>query len=269
MRLIDTFGVNSVINDDITVNIRDSTGASHMQDDEIRMVSMITVDVSQGHTNSQSSNSREIRDHVTPVSGEKQDSVAQLDTRLGGRYSLRNLTVNCFGGCDLTHCLNRAGIDWCWICIDRLIWGYRVSCLVTIVNKDRTIGRCMSIEGSGVYASTQGLEDRPVIPCDVIPVFVWMTEKFKDVLNKVMLVDKATVDSHGLQWGEDNRPVRGTRASGNNRPIRVAGQFGCLYSPVQGADWLDVLAVGGGPVGKDVRIGYIGDGFFQYHSSID
>ena len=51
VRLIDTFGVNLVINDDITVNIRDSTGASHMQDDEIRMVSMITVDVSQGHTN--------------------------------------------------------------------------------------------------------------------------------------------------------------------------------------------------------------------------
>ena len=138
---------------------------------------------------------------------------------------------------------------------------------MAIVNKDRTIGRCMSIEGSGVYASTQGLEDRPVIPCDVIPVFVWMTEKFKAILNKVMLVDKATVDSHGLQWGEDNRPVRGTRASGNNRPIRVAGRFGCLYSPVQGADWLDVLAVGGGPVGRDVRIGYIGDGFFQYQSS--
>ena len=204
---------------------------------------------------------------MTPVSGEKQDSAAHMDIRLGGKYSLWNLTVNCFGGCDLTHRLNRAGIDWCWICIDRLIWGYRVSCLVAIVNKDRTIGRCMSIEGSGVYASTQGLEDRPVIPYDVIPVFVWMTEKFKAILDKVMLVDKATVDSHGLQWGEDNRPVRGTRTSGNNRPIRVAGRFGCLYSPVQGADWLDVLAVGGGPVGRDVRIGYIGDGFFQYQSS--
>ena len=84
----------------------------------------------------------------------------------------------------------------------------------------------MSIEGSGVDASTQGLEDRPVIPCDVIPVFVWMTEKFKDVLNKVMLVNKATVDSHDLQWGEDNRPVRGTRASGNNRPIRMSVQSG-------------------------------------------
>ena len=94
-----------------------------------------------------------------------------------------------------------------------------------------------------------------------------MTEKFKAILNKVMLVDKATVDSHGLQWGEDNTPVRGTRASVNNRPIRVTGRFGCLYSPAQGTDWLDVLAVGGGPVRGDVRIGYIGDGFFLYQSS--
>ena len=153
VRLIDTFGVNSVLKDDITVKIRDSTGASHMKDDELIMVSMITVDVSQGHTISQSSNSRGIRDHVTPVSEEKQDSAAQLDIRLGGKYSLRSLTVNCFGGCDLTHRLNRAGVDWCWICIDRLIWGYRVSCLVTIVNKDRTIGRCICPLKEVVYTA--------------------------------------------------------------------------------------------------------------------
>ena len=107
--------MNSVINDDITVTIRDSTGVSHRQDDEIRMVSMITVDVSQGHTNSQNRNSREIRDHVAPVSGEKQDSAAHRDIRLGGKCSIRNLTVICFGGCDLTHRLNRAETDWCWI----------------------------------------------------------------------------------------------------------------------------------------------------------
>ena len=261
VRIIDTFGVDSVTNDDITVNIRDSAGVSDMHDDEIRMVSMITVDVSQGNTNSHSNNSLGIRDCVSPVSDEEQDSAAHMDLRLG---SIRNLTVNCFGVCDLTHRLNHPGIDWCWVCIDRLIWGYRVSCLVTIVTKDRAVGMGLFIEGSCVYASTQGLEDGPVIPCDVIPVYVWMTEKFKDVLNKVMLVDKATVNSHSLQWGEDNRQVRGTRASVDNRPIRVAGRFGCLYSPVQGADWLDVLSVGGGPVGKDVGIGYFGDGFSQY-----
>ena len=53
----------------------------------------------------------------------------------------------------------------------------------------------------------------------------------------------------------------------NNRPIRVWGRFGCLYSPVRDADWSDVLSVGGSQVGKDVWIGYIGDGFSQCQSS--
>ena len=94
-----------------------------------------------------------------------------------------------------------------------------------------------------------------------------MTEEFKDVLNKVMLGNKALVDSHGIQRGGDNGQVRATRASVDNRPIRVAGRFGCLCCPVQGADWLDVLPVDGGPVGKDVWIEYIGDRFSRYQSS--
>ena len=237
-----------------------------MHDDEIMRVSMITADVSQGNTNSHSNNSLGIRDCVSPVSEKEHDLAAHMDFRLCVKDSLRNLTENCFGVCGLTHRLNHPKIDWCWEYIDRLTWGYRVSCVVTIVTKNRSVGIDVFIEGSCVYASTRGLEDGPVRPCDVIPVYVWMTEKFKDVLNKVMLVNKATVNSHGLQWGEDNRQVRGTRASVDNRPIRVAGRFGCLYSPVQGADWLDVLSVGGGPVGKDVGIGYIGDGFSQYQS---
>ena len=78
------------------------------------------------------------------------------------------------------------------------------------------------------------------------------------------------VDSHGIQRGGDNGQVRVTRASMDNRPIRVwgGGRFGCLYCPVQGADWLDVLSVDGGPVGKDVWIEYIGDRFSQYQSSV-
>ena len=92
-------------------------------------------------------------------------------------------------------------------------------------------GNCFGIdvfiEESCAYASTRGLEDGPVRPCDVIPGYAWMTEKFKDVLNKVMLVNKALVDSHGLQRGGDNGQVRATRASVDNRPIRVAGRFGC------------------------------------------
>ena len=145
------------------------------------------------------------------------------------KFSLRNLTETCFGVCGLTHRLNRPEIDWCCECINRLIWGYHVSCVVTFVTKNRSVGIDVFIEGSCVYTSTRGLEDGPIRPCDV--------------LNKVMLVNKAPVNSHGFQRGGDNGQVRGTRTSVDNRPIRVAGRFGCLYSPVQGADWLDVLSV--------------------------
>ena len=93
-----------------------------------------------------------------------------------------------------------------------------------------------------------------------------MKEDFKGGLNKVMLMKKAPVDSRYHQRGGDNRQVRRTRTSVDNRPIRVWGRFGCLYSPVRGADWSDVLSVGGGPVGKDVWIGYIGDRFSQCQS---
>ena len=266
VRTIDTFSVDYVTNDDITVNMRDSAGVSDTHEDEIMRVSMITADVSQGNTKSHSNNSLGIQDCVCPEREKQHDLSAHMDFELCQKDSLRNMMGNCFGVCGLTHRINRPEIDWCWECIDRLMWGYRVSCVVTIVTKNQSVGIDVFIEGSCVYASTRGLEDGPVRPCDVIPVYVWMTEKFKDVLNKVMLVNKAPVNSHGLQWGEDNGQVRGTCASVDNRPIRVAGRFGCLYSPVQGADWLDVLSVGGGPVGKDVWIGYIGDGFSQYQS---
>ena len=53
----------------------------------------------------------------------------------------------------------------------------------------------------------------------------------------------------------------------NNRPIRVCGRFGCLYSPVRDADWSDILSVGVSSVGTDVWIEYIGDGFSQCQSS--
>ena len=102
---------------------------------------------------------------------------------------------------------------------------------------------------------------------DVIPVYMWMKENFKGGLNKVMLMNKAPVDSRYHQRGGDNRQVKSTRASVNNRPIRVWGWFGCLYSPVRDADWSDILSVGVSPVGKDVWIEYIGDGFSQCQSS--
>ena len=101
----------------------------------------------------------------------------------------------------------------------------------------------------------------PVRPYDVIPVYLRIKENFKGGLNNVILMNKAPVDSSYHQRGRDNRRVKWTRASVNNKPIRVWGRFGCLYSPVRDADWSDVCSVGVSPVGKDVWIEYIGEGF--------
>ena len=167
-------------------------------------------------------------------------------------------------GTEGIHAVNDSDpVGWCWDCVDRLVWGYRVSCLVTIVTKNRSLGIDLFTEERRVYASGLGLVGDPVRPYDVIPLYMWMKENFKGGLNKVMLMNKAPVDSRYHQRGGDNRQVRRTRASVNNRPIRVWGRFGCLYSPVHDADWSDVLSVAVSPVGKDVWIEYIGDGFSQ------
>ena len=65
----------------------------------------------------------------------------------------------------------------------------------------------------------------------------------------------------------DNKHEMETRASVNNKPIRVKGRFGCLYSRVRDADWSDVRSVDFSPVGDDVWIEYIGDEFSQSQST--
>ena len=191
---------------------------------------------------------------------------AQVDIQLLVNNNGQSMTVCCFGLCGIPDRLRRPELDWCWHCVDRLVWGYRVSCVVTIVTKTRSLGIDLFTDERCVYASILGLVDDPVRAYDVIPVYVWMKENFKGSLNKVMLMNKAPVDSRYNQRGGDNRQVRKTRALVNNRPSRVWGRFGCLYSPVRDADWSGGPSVGGSPVGTDVWIGYIGDGYSQCQS---
>ena len=77
----------------------------------------------------------------------------------------------------------------------------------------------------------------PMKPYDAISVYGMMNEKFKGGLNNVMLRNKDLVDSRYHQRCMDNRHETGTRASVNDKPIRMKGRFGCLYSPVRDAYW--------------------------------
>ena len=103
VRSIDTFSVDYVTNDDITVNMRDSAGISDTNEDEIMRVSMITADISQGNANSHGNNSLGIQDCVCPEREKQHDLSAHMDFALCEKDSLRNMTVTCFGVCGLTH----------------------------------------------------------------------------------------------------------------------------------------------------------------------
>ena len=98
-------------------------------------------------------------------------------------------------------------------------------------------------------------------------MYLRIKENFKGGQDNVMVTHKAPVDSSHPLRGEDNRRLKRTRASVNNKPIHVWGRFGCLDSPVLDADWSAVRSVGVHPVRKDVRSKYIGDGFSQCQSS--
>ena len=267
---IDSLGVDYAQCDEIPVTKMIPVGILDTDEHLVMRVSTITADVSGLETSSYSNNAMNdspgIQECVCPERRRRDELSAHIDIQLLVDNNRRGMTVCCFGLCGITDRLNRPELDWCWDCVDRLVWGYYVSCVVTIVTNTRSLGIDLFTEGRCVYASTLGLVDVHVRAYDVISVYVWMKENFKGGLNNVMLRKKAPVDSRYHQRGGDNRQVRRTRASVDNRPIRVWGRFGFLYSPVHGADWSDILLVGGGPVGKDVWIGYIGDEFSQCQS---
>ena len=191
---------------------------------------------------------------------------ADADTQVVISDYQQSVQDYCFGVCEKTDSIDRSGIGWCWDCLGWLMWGYRVSCLVTIVIKDRSYGIDLYTEERRVYTSGLGLVGDPMMLYDAISVYTMMNENFKGGLNNVMLRNKDPVDSRYHQRCVDNRHETGTRASVYKKPIRVRGRFGCLYSPVRDADWSDVCSVDLSPVG-DVRIEYIGDESDQEQST--
>ena len=64
----------------------------------------------------------------------------------------REITDCCFGVCGMIDRFNRSEIGWCWDCVDRLLWGYRVSCLVTIVIKV-----CRTMDGAALADDRSGV----------------------------------------------------------------------------------------------------------------
>ena len=264
---LDNIGVNCITDGDVTVIRGNVAGDSDTHEDEYIRVSMISVDETRRGTSEHIHKSLGIRDCVIAECETQPTLFVYRDSALCNKEPLQNMTKYCFGVCGSTNQFYSTDFEWCVECVDKLIWGFLVSCVVSIVTKNRSVGTDVFIKGSDVCVSIWGLLDGLITPCDAMHECLWRTEDFKDILNNVMLGNRAKMISHDIPWGEDNGQVRATRASVDIRPIRVRGRFGCLCRPVQGADWLDVRPVDGGPVGTDVWIKYIGDSFSRYQSS--
>ena len=265
--VVENIGVNCITNGDVTVIGENMDGDTDAHDDEYIRVSMISVVEKRKNTSVHIHDSLWTRDCVMPECDTQPILVAYGDSALCNKESLQIMMKSCFGLCGSTNHFHSTDFEWCVECVNRLIWGFLVSCVVSIVRRNRSVGMDVFIKGSDVVVSIGALLDGRITPCDAMRACLWRTEDFKDMLNNVMLGNGAKMIRHDIPWGEDNGQVRATRASVDTGPISVRGRFGCLCRPVQGADWLDVRPVDGRPVGTDVWIKYIGDSFSRYQSS--
>ena len=195
----DSLSVDYVKCGEIPVTKLIPAGALDTEEQLVMRVSTITSELSAVETSSYSetdiNDSPVIKEYVCPERRRREELSAYVDTQLLMKNYRRGITDCCFGLCGMTDSLNRSEIAWCWDCADRLVWGYRVSCLVAIVIKDRSLGIDLFTEERRVYTSGLGLVGDPVRPYDVIYVYMMMNENFKGGLNNVMLRNKAPVDS--------------------------------------------------------------------------
>ena len=264
---LENIGVNCTTDGDVTVMRENVAGDTVADEEEYIRVSMISVDGKRKETSVHSPDSLWIRDCVIPECETQPIVVAYGDSAMCDKESLQIMTTSCSGLCGSTHQFHNTDFEWCVECVNRLLWGFLVSCVVSIVGRDRSVGMDVFIKGCDVLVSIGALLDGLITPCDAMRPCFWRAKDFKDTLNNVMCGYWAKLIRHDIPWGEDNGQVRATRASVDTGSIRVRGRFGYWCRPVQSADWLDVRPVDGGPVGTDVWIKYIGDSFSRYQSS--
>ena len=131
-------------------------------------VSTITSELSAVETSSYSetdiNDSPVIKECVSAERRRREQLSAYANTQLVMNNYRRGVTDCCFGVCGMTDSLNRSEIGWYWNYVDWLLWGYRVSCSVTIVIKDRSYGIDLYTEERRVYTSGLGLVGDPMGP---------------------------------------------------------------------------------------------------------
>ena len=255
--------LNCASDGDVTGMGENVAGDTVAEEDEYIRVSMISVDEHRTVQSDFEHDSLGIRDCTLPECATQSILAVIEDSTPCVRESLPSMTTSCFGLCGSTDQFHTMDFEWCVKCVNRLLWGFIVSCVVSIVGRNIDV----FITGCDVLVSIGARLDGLITPCDEMRLCLWRTEDFKDTLNNVMCVYWTGLIRLDIPWGEDNRPVRATRAAVDTGSIRARGRFGCWDRPVRSADWLDVRPMDGGPVGTDVWIKYIGDSLCGYQST--
>ena len=204
---LDNIRVNCITDGDVTVIRENVAGDSDAHEDEYIRVSMISVDETRRGTSEHIHKSIGIRDCVIAECVTQPTLVAYGDSALCNKELLQIMMKYCFGLCGSTDRFHSTDFEWCVECVNRLIWGFLVSCVVSIVMRNRLVGTNAFIKGSDVVVSIWGLLDGLIAPCDAMRECLWRTEDFKDTLNNVMLGNRAQMISHDIPWGEDNGQV--------------------------------------------------------------
>ena len=94
-----------------------------------------------------------------------------------------------------------------------------MSCVVSIVRR----GIDVFITGCDVLISNGARLDGLITTGDAMRLCLWRTEDFKDMLHFVMCDHWTGLIRLDIPWGEDNRPVRATRAAVDTGLIRAGG----------------------------------------------
>ena len=89
------------------------------------------------------------------------------------------MTTSCFGLCGSTNQFHNTDFEWCVECVNRLLWGFLVSCVVSIVGRDRSVGIDVFIKGCDVLVSIGALLDGLITPCDAMRPCLWRAKDFK------------------------------------------------------------------------------------------
>ena len=204
---LDNIGVNCISDGDVTVREGNVDGDSDTHEDEVIRVSMISVDETRRDTSVDIQNSLGTQDCVIPKCVTQPTLVAYGDSALCNKESLQIRRKYCFGLCGSTNQFHSTEFEWCVECVNRLIWGFLVSCVVSIVMRNRSDGTDVFSKGSDVIVSIWGLLDGLVILCDAMRECLWRLKDINDTLNNVMMGNRARMISHDIPWGEDNGQV--------------------------------------------------------------